>query len=163
MKKIAIAGFTALALAAPAAFSFAQQATSPQEAPRHGEYRPSPADLKAFTDARVAALKAGLQLTPDQEKNWGPVEQAIRETAQARQARMEQWREMRKSQDDIAKMRMRADTMVQRANEIKKLADASEPLYRTLTDEQKHRLHVLIRAMMEHGWHRHHGGWGHHG
>jgi hypothetical protein len=27
-------------------------------------------DLGAFIDARVAALKAGLELTPDQAKNW---------------------------------------------------------------------------------------------
>ena len=38
-------------------------------------------DLKAFTDARIAALKAGLQLTPDQEKNWAPFEQALRDLA----------------------------------------------------------------------------------
>jgi hypothetical protein len=142
-------------LSHPAA-SFAQAAATPQAG--SGEhYRPSQADLKAFTDARIAGLKAGLQLTPDQEKNWTPVEQTIRDMAQARQARMEQWREREKSEDAIAKMRFRADGMIQRANELKKLADASEPLYRTLTDEQKHRLRFLIRTMMEsHGRHRGH-------
>ena len=39
-------------------------------------------DLAAFTDARIAALKAGLELTPDQAKNWPAFEQALRETAQ---------------------------------------------------------------------------------
>jgi zinc resistance-associated protein len=42
-------------------------------------YRPSIDDIKAFTDARIAALKAGLQLTPEQEKNWAPFEQALRD------------------------------------------------------------------------------------
>jgi hypothetical protein len=132
------------------------------EGARHEHYEPSPADLKAFTDARIAALKAGLVLTPDQEKNWAPVEQAIRDMAQARQARRAQWREHGKSEDAIARLRFRADAMTQRAADLKKLADAAEPLYRTLSDDQKRRLHILVRTMMHHGG-RHHGGWRHHG
>ena len=101
MKKTVIAGLTALALLVPSV-SFAQ---TPQGGGGHEHSRPSAADLKALTDARVAALKAGLQLTPDQEKNWPPVEQAIRDMAQARQARVAQWREHGKSEDAIAKLR----------------------------------------------------------
>ena len=33
---------------------------------------PSAADLNSLTDARVAMIKAALQLTPDQEKYWPP-------------------------------------------------------------------------------------------
>src|SRR5262249_21111692 len=33
-------------------------------------HRLSAADVSAFADARIAGLKAGLQLTPDQAKNW---------------------------------------------------------------------------------------------
>jgi zinc resistance-associated protein len=156
MKKTLIACATALALMAPS-LSFAQE-KAPGDQGRREHYRLSPADLKAFTDARVAALRAGLALTPDQEKNWGPVEQAIRDMAQARQARMAQWREHGKSEDAIARLRARADAMTQRAADLKKLADAAEPLYRTLSDDQKRRLHVLVRMMMRHGG-RHHGGW----
>ena len=46
-------------------------------------HRPSAADVSAFADARIAALKAGLELTPDQAKNWPPFEQAIRASANA--------------------------------------------------------------------------------
>ena len=38
----------------------------------------SPEDREAFTDARIAALRARLKLTPDQEKLWPAVEDAIR-------------------------------------------------------------------------------------
>ena len=49
------------------------------------EFRgPNPEDLGAFTDARVAALKAGLRLTPEQEKNWPAFEQAYRNLAKLR-------------------------------------------------------------------------------
>src|SRR3974377_1993260 len=83
MKKTLITCATVLALIVPSV-SFAQE-KAPEGAARE-HHRLSEADLKAFTDARVAALKAGLALTPDQEKNWAPVEQDIRNMAQARQA-----------------------------------------------------------------------------
>src|SRR6202050_1299608 len=59
--------------------------------------RPSAADMAAFTDARVAALKAGLELTPDQAKNWPAFEQAVRDAAQLRIPRMQE-REARSAQ-----------------------------------------------------------------
>lgn len=159
MKKTLIAGLTALALVGTS-MSFAQ--TAP-DAAKHEHHQFSPADMKAFTNARIAALKAGLELTPDQEKNWAPVEQAIRDMAQARQARWAEMREHAKSEDAIAKLRARADAMTQRAADLKKLADAAEPLYRTLSDDQKHRLHFLVRMMMHRPGHHHEGGWQHHG
>ena len=36
-------------------------------------------DWKALTDLRVGIVKAALQLKPDQEKYWPPLEQAIRD------------------------------------------------------------------------------------
>jgi zinc resistance-associated protein len=156
MKKTLIMCATALALMAPS-LSLAQE-KAPEGQGQQEHYRPSPADLKAFTDARIAAIRAGLALTPDQEKNWAPVEQAIRDMAQARQARWAERRERRKSEDAIARLRARADAMTQRAAGLKKLADAAEPLYRTLSDDQKRRLHILVRAMARHGGRRH-GGW----
>jgi hypothetical protein len=166
MKKIIVAGLTALALLSPS-LSFAEETPGPRGAAEQEHWRPSPEDLKAFTDARIAGLKAGLQLTPDQEKNWPAVEQAIRDMAKARQERMGGWREHAKAEqgeDAIARLRARADRMTQRAAELRKLADAAEPLYQSLTDDQKHRLRFLVHmAMGQHGGHggggHHHGGW----
>ena len=39
------------------------------------------ADPNALTDARVGIIKAALQLTPDREKYWPAVEEAIRPSA----------------------------------------------------------------------------------
>ena len=44
-------------------------------------------DRAAFTDARIAALKAGLRLTPDQEKNWPAFETALRDIAKMHEER----------------------------------------------------------------------------
>jgi TolA-binding protein len=159
MKKVAAAGLTALALLIPAA-SYAQQQTNPgSTTTTEQNRRPTEADLQAITDARIAALRAGLKLTPDQEKNWAPVEQVIREMAQNRQSWMAKRREERKSENAIDRLRDRADAMTQRAAELKKLADAAQPLYQSLSDEQKHRLRFLAAFAMGH---EHRGGW-HHG
>jgi hypothetical protein len=48
---------------------------------------PSQTDFKALTDARIGIVKAALQLTPEQEKLWPPVEEAIRARADARYQR----------------------------------------------------------------------------
>ena len=164
MKKIIVAGLTAFALLSPS-LSFAQQTPASEDAAKHEHWRPSPEDMKAFTDARIAGLKAGLQLTPDQEKNWPAVEQAIRDMAKARQERMAAWRERakdEKGEDALARLRARADGMTRRAAELRKLADAAEPLYQSLSDDQKHRLRFLVHMAMGHqggGWGHHRGGW----
>jgi hypothetical protein len=150
---------TALALSA-SSLAYAQQQPAEQGAER---WRPSEADLKAFTDARIAALKTGLQFTPEQEKKWPPVEQAIREIAKSRQDYFLKKREEPKTHDAILRLRERADRLAQRAANLKKLADAAEPLYQTLSDDQKHRLRVLIPMVMRHhharfaGWREHRG------
>src|SRR4051812_46826280 len=85
MLKGLVAG-TALLVITGSSVLYAQQA--PGGAPVHEHWKPSAADWDAFTDARIAALRAGLQLTPDQAKNWPVVEQAIRDMAKARQERL---------------------------------------------------------------------------
>ena len=45
---------------------------------------PSQADFKILTDARIGIVKAALQLTPEQEKLWPPVEEAIPAPGQRR-------------------------------------------------------------------------------
>jgi hypothetical protein len=49
---------------------------------------PSETNFKVLTDVRIGIVKATLQLTPEQEKLWPPVEEAIRARAQARYNRM---------------------------------------------------------------------------
>src|ERR1700757_125568 len=79
MTKALAAGMTALfMLASPVAL------TQPSSA----QTRLSSADLNALTDARINIIKSTLQLTPDQEKLWPPIEAAIRSRAKDREARL---------------------------------------------------------------------------
>lgn len=151
MLKAVLAGTTALMIAVTS-LAYAQQPASGPAA-GHEHWRPSEADVTAFTDARIAAFKAGLELSPDQEKNWPAVEQAMREIAKARQQRMAEHRNAQHPTDPIDWMRTRADRMTERAAGLKKFADASAPLYSSLNEDQKRRFVVLLRAIAPHREH----------
>ena len=128
-------------------------------------------DAAAFTDARIAGLKAGLKLTAEQEKNWPAVETALRDLAKQRAERMNARAERRSNgreagrdnaaaqpaPDAIARMREGADAMTGRAAGLKKLADASEPLYKSLDDGQKRRFDALLRMGGRAGMGHRHG------
>jgi hypothetical protein len=132
-------------------------------APRfeRGHHR-SPADMAAFTDARIAGLKAGLELTPDQAKNWPQFEQAVRDLAQLRIARI-QARDTASQTPPASpfdRLSQRADNMAKTSEALKKVADAGAPLYATLNDDQKGRFVMLARFLRPHPMHGF-GGWGH--
>src|SRR2546421_11164657 len=101
-------------------------------------------DRTAFADARIAAVHAGLKLTPDQEKLWPPVEAAVRDFAKLRidraNARMnaakDDANDAQKTEDPVARLRERADNMAATAAAMKRIADAADPLYKTLDDGQ---------------------------
>src|ERR1700688_706187 len=145
MKKVLLAGVAALAIAG-------STVVYAQHRPWfHDHVRMNPEDRAAFADARIAAVKAGLKLTPDQEKLWPPVETAVRDLAKLRidraNARMmaekDSSSDAQKPDDPVARLRERADRMAATAAVLKRIADAADPLYKTLDDGQKRRLKVL--------------------
>ena len=160
MRKFAIAAVAVLAIAGSTAV-YAQH----RHWGGHGFSRMSPEDRSAYADARIAAVHAGLKLTADQEKLWPPVEAAVKEFAKLRidraNARMNAPQDdssQQKPDDPVARLRDRAENMAATAAAMKKIAEAADPLYKTLDDGQKRRLAVLTRmdrfGGME-GW-RHH-------
>ncbi len=108
-------------------------------------------DRAAFTDAHIAALKAGLKLTPAQEKNWPAVDAALRDVAKARASRMAEWHEKAKEHGErpevIESLHQGARALMARAGEMDKIADAAKPLYESLDDAQKRRFGMLLRAI----------------
>jgi hypothetical protein len=117
-------------------------------------HRLSADDVSAFADARIAALKAGLELTPDQAKNWPAFEGALRNMVQlrldrikARQAAQQQDQSPTSPFDRLAK---RADAMSKRSVALKQIADAGAPLYQSLNDAQKARFTMLARILRPH-------------
>ncbi len=132
-------------------------------------HRPSAEDMAAFTDARIAALKAGLELTPDQTKNWPAFEQALRDMAQLR-AQRRQAREAAEQQQSqtpttpFERLAKRADNLSKTGAALKRIADTGAPLYQSLDDAQKHRFTMLAHMLRPHhhymrSWNEGHGGW----
>jgi zinc resistance-associated protein len=109
----------------------------------------SPEDIEAFVDARIAALRAGLKLTAEQEMLWPALEDAIRSLVQQRREQARTWREWRERADDDVPGRLRAfaDQQAARAEGLRKLADAVTPLYASFDEGQKRRFNVLARRM----------------
>jgi LTXXQ motif family protein len=117
-------------------------------------------DMRAFADARIAALRAGLALRPEQEKNWPPFEQALRaaakdriDRAQARQAAGDGGEPQ--TGDPVERLKRVADAMSRRGAVLKQIADTAAPLYQSLDDAQKNRFRMLARM----GRHHRHMGW----
>jgi hypothetical protein len=68
MWKMMLIGTATLAVAG-SSLVYAQQRFNPPEPSRPvPRWQFTPDDLAAFADARIAALRAGLRLTPEQEK-----------------------------------------------------------------------------------------------
>jgi LTXXQ motif family protein len=149
MSRTIVVGLSALFIAAsPVAHAQPQPtagsppATETAQAPE----RLSDADFKAITDRRIELLKFALQLTPDQAKNWPAVEEAIRARATARHQRLVNLAARLGAQRDITPvdlLRERAEVLATRAANLKKLADAWQPLYASLDANQKDRLRLL--------------------
>jgi hypothetical protein len=100
-------------------------------------------DAAAFLEARIAALHAGLQLTPEQERLWPPFEQAYRERGRLRIAGVAAGAPP--LEDPIARMQRRADALLQQGAVLKRLADAAAPLWQSFDEGQKRRFAVLAR------------------
>jgi hypothetical protein len=158
MLKPVIAATAILAIAG-STFVYAQQGGyrgfrdgGPRFEHRH---RLSADDVSAFADARIAALKAGLELTPDQAKNWPAFEAAVRNMVQLRIDRIKARQAAQPDQSQTPaspfdRLAKRADAMSKRSVALKQIADAGAPLYQSLNDAQKARFTMLARILRPH-------------
>jgi hypothetical protein len=104
---------------------------------------------------RIDLVKAALLLTPDQQKYWPAIENAIRARAEDRKARLakivetvgkradESSVEVFRNRDPIAFLQRRSAALAQRSADLDKLAEAWQPLYKTLSPEQRQRMAAL--------------------
>jgi hypothetical protein len=98
-----------------------------------------------LTDARIYIVKTALQLTP-----------AIRARAKDQQARIANVEarvdrspiEVLRDRNPVEFMHRRADALAQRAADLRKRADAWQPLYQTLNPEQKRRMGALTITVL---------------
>lgn len=152
----AVVAATAAVTIASSSFAYAQR-NERQDGGRR--WQPSTEDIRAFQAARLAALKAGLALNTEQERHWPAFELAMRELQQLRLQRLTALRDARRDGrpgtiDPAERMRERATRLSESGTILKRLAEATEPLYRSLDDAQKRRFAILTRTEGSRGWHR---------
>jgi hypothetical protein len=127
------------ALAAPGAYSALPSAVEIQRMQQR---------QSVLLDAHLAGMKAGLKLNEQQANYWPAFESAVRGAAKARSDRWTQARD-RMAQGElpspIERMTMVADHIEKTAAELRKVIDASKPLYDSLTDDQKRDFTPLMR------------------
>ena len=151
MLKTVLIGTTALFLAASSAANAQSSQTSSTATPE----RLNATDRNTLTDMRVDLVKAALQLTPEQEKLWPPVENAIRANAEDRRGRISKIQETvgirgdqsradtLRNRDPIAFLQRRSEALAQRSADLDKLAEAWQPLFKTLSPEQRQRMAAI--------------------
>lgn len=144
-----VALVAATALAGAPALAQQQPAPQAQEAPR--EAAPAPTaqaqpDREALLDARVAALRAGLRLSGEQETLFEPVEQAMRDAHAARAEREAQAGvvETEPALDFMTRMERRSALAAARTQEQVQLVEALRPLWDSLDEGQRATLPALF-------------------
>ena len=151
MKRVLIAALAALgvgAFAIPLTAASAQSDLQPSRAERAGQWA---ADRETMLDAKLSGMKAGLQLTPDQEKLWTPFESAVKAADKARMDAMGQMMQARRQREwmsPIDHLEAVAERLSQGAADVRKIADAAKPLYASLDDSQKHSFGMLGRMLV---------------
>jgi LTXXQ motif family protein len=150
MKRTVLGVLAALAVSA-SAFALTAAAGGDQQSTHAERMQHWAADRETIVDAKLAGMKAGLALTPDQEKLWSPFESAVKDAAKARMDAMRQMMDTHaqgERMSPVDHLEAMADRLAQGAADIKKIADAAKPLYASLDDSQKHKFGMLGRMLM---------------
>lgn len=140
---LALSGVLALAASGlagtPAAAQPAPGAQPPAETPAFTE-----TDARAIRNARIAALKTVIEMTPEQEKLWAPVETAIREIARHSAMRREKRFSAPPATTFLEALDRIADAEAARAADLKAFVTAAKPFVASLTPEQVARIPAFL-------------------
>jgi hypothetical protein len=123
-------------------------AKAPAVLTQEGEPQITAEQIVSNSDANIDRIKAELNLTPEQEKNWTAFNSAMHYLGHngADRLNLRIARAKRDPPDDIIEqMRNEAQFLNDRAVDQRNVADAAEPLFASLDDKQKV---ILIQEMV---------------
>lgn len=147
IKHIPVAAAVILALIASTACipvkANAQQAAPAQQSQQQESSATTAGKDEQPAQGRFADSKASLKLSTEQEKLWAPVEDAMRNLQERRRTLRSSSGDDRPN-DQIERLRRTAELSTQRGDALKRLADAIQPLWATLSDEQKRELPRIV-------------------
>lgn len=179
MKPLAtLAAASILALGGAAAVAQTAPPAQPPAAPEQPSGRGpglTRGEMDSLTNARIAGIRAGLNLNPDQQRLFAPVEQALRAMATERADRIDERRgadrgDRSSERGDLSeRLERQAERATRTAQNLTALSNALKPFYASLDDSQKRLLPMLMRpgggrgGRMAMGRHGHHHGMGERG
>src|ERR1022692_2546589 len=130
-------------------------AKTPAVLTQEGEPQLSAEQIVATSDANIDRIKAELNLTPEQEKNWTGFNSAMHYLGHngADRLNLRIARAKRDPPDDIIEqMRNEAQFLNDRPVDQRGVADAAEPLFTSLDDKQKQTfIEEMVRLSHERG------------
>jgi predicted lipid-binding transport protein (Tim44 family) len=107
-------------------------------------------DARAVLNARLAALRAVIALTPQQEPLWGPVEAAIRDIVRDAANRRAQRFAAAQPAHFLDVLGAIADAEAARGRDLRRFVDAAKPLVASLSEAQRRRIPAFL-GMTDHG------------
>jgi zinc resistance-associated protein len=142
-----IGGFTFVASHAGA------QQPPPGDRPWGRQDRPriSAEDRAAFLDARLAGVRAGLRLSAEQEKLWPAFETAARDRAKTQMDLRQKGQDAGPPPNLVDGLRRHGEADIARGTADMRLADAAQPLWASLSEDQKRRFPMLARGIVNGG------------
>jgi len=134
-----------------AALALASPGLQAQQVPP-GPVMPVPSPLPEFTseeaslvlNARIAALRTVIGLSPDQEKLWPPVESAIRQIAADAAKRRAQFLGAAPPASFLDVLRHIASSETERGKDLLRLVEAAKPLVDSLSPAQQRRMPAFL-------------------
>jgi hypothetical protein len=138
-----LAAATAAAALSASSFTITAAAQSDQQ-PTHAELAQHWAE--AALDAQLKGMKTSLRLTADQQKDWGPFESTVKETAKVRMVALQE--EQSSNLSPMDRNSAQAQRLAQREADFEKIIEAAEPLYASLDNTQKHKFITLGRMLV---------------
>lgn len=157
MKKALVILTCALGMsgALTASGAFAQQAPVPAAAASGATTSMSGTNKReARVEERIAYLQSQLKITPAQEPQWNTFADVMRENGKTMGDMYRQRSEVAKTQSALDNMQQYVDIAQAHADGMKKLVAAFDPLYNSLSPEQKKLADASFREGMG-GDHRH--------
>jgi hypothetical protein len=138
-----LAAAVAAAALSASGFTITAAAQSDQQ-PTHAEQVQHWAE--AGIDAQLKGMKTSLRLTADQQKDWGPFESTVKDTAKARVVALQ--KEQGSNLSPMDRNSATAERVAQREADFEKIVEAAKPLYASLDDTQKHKFITLGRMLV---------------
>lgn len=141
--RCALAAAALLATAVPMVRSAqAQTAPAAQQAPPVLAF--TEADARAVLNARLAAIRTVMELTPEQERLWTPVEAAIRDIVRGAAERRAKDASAAAPAHFLDVLSGIADAEETRARELRRFVSAAKPLVDSLSEAQRRRIPAFL-------------------